>query len=127
MYYLSVEVCKLIMNVIAHPWECLTRYDPIKMCDDLRGMFDDLGTNLYFDFVAHPVMVKDGLVYRAFLSVMSKDPKVVLGIVSHAVLKDMVLTLYFTDEFGDIYALNSVSFRTTGTEGMTMDTMGMVI
>lgn len=127
MYYMPVDMCKLIANVVAYPWECLTKYNPNRMCDDLRKMLDDAGPNLFFDVISHPVIVNDGLVYRTFITVMSKDPELVLGVVSRAVLRDMVFTLYFTDAYGDQYSLNSVSFRTVGTEGLSMDTMDLVI
>ena len=123
MYYLSASMCRILYNVIVHPWECLTEHDPVKMCDDLRNVLSGVDSCMFFDVITHPVMRKDGIVNRAYVTVMSKEPELVLGVVSRVVLRDMVLTLYFTDEFGDLYTLNSVSFRTTGTEGMRLDSL----
>ena len=127
MYYLSADMCKLIVNMVAYPWDCLTMYDPNIMCNSIRKMFDDIGPNMFFDVVSHPVIVHEGLVHRAFITVMSKKPRLVLGVVDRVVLKDMVLMLYFTDAFGDEYAINSMSFRTYGTEGLYMDSENMVM
>ena len=121
MYYIPVETCRLIVNVITRPWECLTKYKPVEMCDNLRSMFGHMGGDMFFDVVAHPVIKNDGIYHRAYITVMNKDPELVLGVVVRAVLKDMILTLYFTDEFGDKYCLHSVSFRTAGTEGLHLD------
>lgn len=115
----------LLYNVVAYPWECMTMYDPTKMSKDMRNMFDAVGDNMYFDSIVHPVIKDGGLVHRAFVTVMSKRPELVLGVVSRVVLRSMVLTLYFTDEFGDDCALNSVSFRTIGTEGICLDSAGV--
>ena len=123
MYYLSLDACRLLYNLVAHPWECMTRYDPTKMCDSIRKMLSDISSDLYFDAVAHPVIVSDGIIFRAYVSVMNKEPELVLGIVDRVILKDMVLTLIFTDRFGDTYSLYGVSFRTTGTEGISLDTI----
>lgn len=121
MYYVPAVTCKLLVNVIRDPWECMTDVDPVQMCDDLRKLFIGVGGDMYFDVISHPVMVHDGLIYRAYITVMNREPRLVLGVVSRAVLKNMVLTLYFTDEFGDECTLDSVSMRTVGTEGMTLD------
>lgn len=121
MYYVPVVTCKLLVNVIRDPWECMTDADPVQMCDDLRKLFIGVGGNIYFDVITHPVIVHDGLIHRAYITVMSKEPELVLGVISRAVLRNMVLTLYFTDEFGDECALDSVSMRTVGTEGLTLD------
>lgn len=122
MYYMSAMMCKLLYNVVVHPWEC-TENCAVEMCSNLRKMFDALDCGLYLDVVSHPVITIDGIVQRAYITVMSKEPELVLGVVSRVVLRDMILTLYFTDEFGDVYALNSVSFRTQGTEGMRLDSL----
>ena len=121
MYYIPVTMCKLLVNVVRDPWECMSDVDPVQMCDDLRKLFMGVGGGMYFDAVSHPVIVHDGIIHRAYIAVMNADPRLVLGIVSRVVLRDMVLTLYFTDEFGDKCTLNSVSFRTKGTEGLTLD------
>ncbi len=123
MYYIPVTMCKLIINVVAHPWECILEHDPTDMCQDMRKIFDAIRGNLYFDVITHPVKKMDSIVFRTYITVVSKDPELVLGVVDRAVLKDMLLTLYFTDEFGDVYSLDSVSFRTIGTEGLFMDSI----
>ena len=121
MYYVPAVTCKLLINVIKDPWECMTDVDPVQMCDDLRRLFSGVGGDMYFDVISHPVIMHDGLIHRAYVTVMNREPRLVLGVISRAVLRNMILTLYFTDEFGDTYALNSVSFRTSGTEGLTLD------
>lgn len=123
MYYVPVELCRLLVHIVRYPWECLTIYDSATMCDDLRKMFDGVGGNLYFDVVSHPILKPDGIVYRAYPVIMSHEPELVLGVIDRVVIKDMELILYFTDRFGDLYSLNSVSFRTTGTEGIRIDTL----
>jgi hypothetical protein len=85
---------------------------------------DGLENNLVFRFMIRPDYKDDGqsLVFKTHLAIVSQEPKLVIGVVDRMVLKDMVLTVYFTDLLGDDCALNGVSFRTYGTEGPTIDT-----
>ena len=121
MYVMSRRMCKLLVNVVANPWECLTKYKPDSMCQQLRNILHEIGGDFYLDVISHPVMNEDGVVHRTYITVMSKDPELVIGVVDRVVLKDMILELFFTDRFGDNLAFNSVTFRTTGTEGLTLD------
>ena len=129
MYRLSARVCRVLFNLVANPWECLPRYRADKLCSSVRNILDSImeskgpGINLYFDVAVHPVTVSEGIVFRAYLTVVSKDPALVIGVVDRIVLNDTVLELYFTDEFGDHSSLRSVTFYTYGTEGLRFDTM----
>lgn len=123
MYYLSRSACMLLYNLVRYPLECFTKFDPMEMCDSVSNMLISIGCSMYFDVVVHPVVKNDGMVYRAFIAVRMKDPEIIIGIVDRIILREMTLTMYFTDKFGDEYALNSVSFRTVGTEGISLDSM----